>query len=713
VGGATVAGSFTISPASETNAGSYPVTMTFLSSDPNYVSNGTANGTLKIDAATPALAVTCTEVTYDGNAHSCTGAATGVGGATVSGSFSFNPASETNVGNYAVTGTFTSTDSNYVSGGTATSTLKIDAGTPALSLTCPEVVYDGNAHVCTGTATGPGGVLIAGVFSFSPASETNAGSYPVTGTFTSADNNYVSGGTANGTLVIDKANQSPNVSCPGPLAYDGNAHACTVTTAIGTSCTSSSVTNVPGGTVNLSCPGDANHNAWSSTGSIVITAIAPTLTIQCGKTIYTPAAQSAQAACVVMATGLNGATVSGSFSFNPPTATNAGSYPVTATFASSNPNYLSGGTTGGTWIIQPAPQTITCVTSIGFSASPVHPCTASSGLPVKYTAALGVVTLTSDGSGLNTLKTGSATISASQSGNQNYLAAPPVTKAALAVVTSQGVIQCPVLPAIANWGDGTYPQSGYAFACTSNSSAALKYQVTGDAKYLQGKLFVTGAGSFTVAVSAGGNTDFAAPQAVQQTVTINKVPLTISAGNITWTYGTWPPSLGTDCSVTGLVNGDLAHPTPKATTSATSTSALGQYPITCAVDDTKPPYSNYSPITYVSGTMDFVINPARIKQTRNSVQFTSTKVGNTAGPVLVTVTNNSGTTVTFTATEAANFPVAAPLVCQAATGSSCTFHVTFTPAQAKTYTGTMTIQPSDAANDPLALMSVSLSGVGR
>jgi len=201
IGGATVSGSWSFSPASEIQIGSYPATGTFTSSDPNYVS-GTASGTLQIYAGAPALTLNCPEVAYDGNVHSCTGSATNGNGAAISGSWSLSPASVTSAGNNPVLGVFTSSDPNYVSG-TASGVLKIDAATPALALNCPEVNYDGNAHFCTGSATGIGGVTITGSWSFSPASETAAGSYSVTGSFISSNTNYASGRTATGTLKID------------------------------------------------------------------------------------------------------------------------------------------------------------------------------------------------------------------------------------------------------------------------------------------------------------------------------------------------------------------------------------------------------------------------------------------------------------------------------------------------------------------------------
>jgi polygalacturonase len=114
VGGAPVAGSFVFNPPSATAAGSYPIAGTFTSTDPNYLSGEMATVILQIDPVTPSVAITCPAVIYDGAAHSCSGTTTGIGGATVAGSFSFNPSSATTVGSYPVSAIFLSSDPNYV-----------------------------------------------------------------------------------------------------------------------------------------------------------------------------------------------------------------------------------------------------------------------------------------------------------------------------------------------------------------------------------------------------------------------------------------------------------------------------------------------------------------------------------------------------------------------------------------------------------------------
>lgn len=130
-GGVAVSGSFTFtyngSPTPPTNAGTYQVVATFTSSDPSY-GNATGTGNLTINSAAPTVSVTGGRFAYDGAAHPATGSATGVGGVSVGGTFTFtyngSASVPTTPGTYAVVGTFASADPNYT-GGTGTATITV------------------------------------------------------------------------------------------------------------------------------------------------------------------------------------------------------------------------------------------------------------------------------------------------------------------------------------------------------------------------------------------------------------------------------------------------------------------------------------------------------------------------------------------------------------------------------------------------------------
>jgi len=115
VGGATTV-TYNSNPAPPVNAGTYSVGAAFVSSDANY-SDAAASGSLAIARATPTVTVACPPgIVFDGNPHSCTDAATGIGNVAVSGSsaltYNGGPAPSAG-GTYSVSASFTSADSNY------------------------------------------------------------------------------------------------------------------------------------------------------------------------------------------------------------------------------------------------------------------------------------------------------------------------------------------------------------------------------------------------------------------------------------------------------------------------------------------------------------------------------------------------------------------------------------------------------------------------
>ncbi len=198
--GKPVAGTWNYSPATETNAGSYGITGHFLSSDPNYM-DGQIAGTLGIKPAQPVLLLVCAEVTYDAKPHVCLGSSTGVDGITVKGGWVLTPSSETAVGTYAVSGSFTSSDSNYKSG-SASGTLRIVQAVPVISWPTP-------SPVPVGAVLGPiqldPTANTAGTFVFTPPAGTvlPAGTYTLKASFTPNDTRDFTLAGASATLQVE------------------------------------------------------------------------------------------------------------------------------------------------------------------------------------------------------------------------------------------------------------------------------------------------------------------------------------------------------------------------------------------------------------------------------------------------------------------------------------------------------------------------------
>jgi hypothetical protein len=201
-------------------AGNYELASTTISGAVGEIDK--ANATISVTPYTGAT------VTYDGNAHTATGTATGVAGESLAG-LDLSGTTHTGAGTYSDTWTFTDVTGNYnnASGSVTDSIAKANAN---IVVTPYSVTYDGNAHTATGTATGVGGVALSGL-DLSGTTHTDAGTYtgtyPDTWTFTDTSGNY---NNATGAVSdsIAKANATISVT-PYSVTYDGNPHTATGT----------------------------------------------------------------------------------------------------------------------------------------------------------------------------------------------------------------------------------------------------------------------------------------------------------------------------------------------------------------------------------------------------------------------------------------------------------------------------------------------------
>ena len=457
---ANVAGTFAYSPAAGTvlAAGTQTLSVTFTPNDSADYTTATKSVSLAVLPATPSLSVTCTEVVYDGAAHACTASATGIDGVAVNGTAGFSPASEIAAGSYAVMATFTSGDPNYT-GATAGGTLIIDPAASTATVTCNEVTYNGAPQNCTASVT-PAGTC-TGLVAY-----TDAGSYSETAICTPTDTNYAAS-SAGGTLTIDPVSQSPAVSCPGPLTYNGQAQSCTITGGFGT-CTSGSVTNVPGGSVALSCTGDSNHAAWTGSGSIIINPAASTTTVSCSEVTYNGAPQN----CTASVTPAG--TCTGLVAY-----TNASSYSETAICTPTDTNYAAS-SAGGTLTIDPASQSpaVSCPGPLTYNGQ-AQSCTISGGFGTCTSGSVtnvpgGSVALSCMGDNNHTAWTGSGSITINP-------AAPALTVTCVAVTANGSPQACAPggsasgIGGVAVTGSWSYTYNGSATA----PAAAGSYTVVG------------------------------------------------------------------------------------------------------------------------------------------------------------------------------------------------------------------------------------------
>jgi hypothetical protein len=210
-----------LSGTAHTSAGTYTDTWTFIDATGNY-NNASGMVTDQIDKANADIVVTPYHVTYNANAHTAMGSATGVVGESLAG-LDLSSTTHTNAGTYTDTWTFTDATGNY-NNASGMVTDQIDKANANIVVTQYHVTYNANAHTATGSATGAVGESLAGL-DLTGTTHTNAGTYTDTWTFTDATGNY---NNASGMVTdrIDKANANIVVT-PYHVTYDANAHTAT------------------------------------------------------------------------------------------------------------------------------------------------------------------------------------------------------------------------------------------------------------------------------------------------------------------------------------------------------------------------------------------------------------------------------------------------------------------------------------------------------
>ncbi len=393
------------SSTAPTNAGTYTVVADFTSTNSDYLTGPTDSEPVKftINPATPTVTASDAGGPENGSSYPASATATGVGGATVSGSFAFtyyvgstasgngSSTAPSSAGTYTVVADFTSTDPNYATGPTdsAPVTFTIGQVTPTVTVVDVGGTYNGNPFAASGTATGVGGVTVSGAFAFtyyvgstasgtgSSTAPTNSGTDTVVAAFTSNDPNYVTGPTDSVPVTFTIGQVTPTVvTTDAGGTYNGNSFAASGTaTGVGGATVSGSfgfsyyVGSTATGTATATAPTSAGTYtvvaAFTSSNSNYVTG--PTDSAPVTFTIgqATPKVVATDAGgtyngnpfpATATATGVGGATVSGTFAFTyyvgtsangsgtstPPTS--VGTYTVVAAFTSTNSNYVTGPT---------------------------------------------------------------------------------------------------------------------------------------------------------------------------------------------------------------------------------------------------------------------------------------------------------------------------------------------------------------------------------
>jgi hypothetical protein len=188
----------------------------------------------------------------------------------------------------------------------------------------------------------------------------------------------------------------------------------------------------------------------------------------------------------------------------------------------------------------------------------------------------------------------------------------------------------------------TYGVSPITLGATASSGLAVSYSVTGPATVSGSTLTITGAGNVSVTASQVGNSTYSAASPVTQGFTVTPALLTVTAASPNVTYGQAVPAL--TYSLSGFVYEDTAavvSGAPAESTTATSTSAPGGYPVTIAQGTLSA--ANYT-FKFVNGTLTI----AHAAQTITFGALPNVPYG--TAPITLAATASSGLAVSYSVT---------------------------------------------------------------
>ncbi len=192
--------------------------------------------------------------------------------------------------------------------------------------------------------------------------------------------------------------------------------------------------------------------------------------------------------------------------------------------------------------------------------------------------------------------------------------------------------------------DVTYGASTIKLAANSNSGLPISYSVQGPATVLGNLLTITGTGAVAVTATQSGDAQYSAATPVTQAFNVTKAALNVAAVSVSVAQGAPLPSF--TYTITGFVNGDtqaVVSGSPVLTTTATSNSPIGQYPITVAVGTLSAANYTFTPVA--SGTLS-IITPQ--VQTITFPAIANVTYG--AAPIPLGATTSSGLGVSYAVT---------------------------------------------------------------
>ncbi|MEJ8801611.1 MBG domain-containing protein [Pontibacter sp. H249] len=224
--------------------------------------------------------------------------------------------------------------------------------------------------------------------------------------------------------------------------------------------------------------------------------------------------------------------------------------------------------------------------------------TSNSTGAMSYSMVTSSIAINMSGEGnkrISIIGTGTATIRAVVNGDANYNYAYKDITITVNKASQTITLQSP--------GDKTYGDTPISIPANSSAGLSINYTIEGPAMKTglnsDPQLSFTGGGTVRLVATQAGNSNYLAATPVEYTFTVAKKELVATADNKSRLYGYSNPSL--TVTYNGFVNGDNSTAittAPSATTTATSVSDVGTYPITLSGGES----SKYS-FSYQSGLL--------------------------------------------------------------------------------------------------------------
>lgn len=431
---------------------------------------------------------------------------------------------------------------------------------------------------------------------------TGAGTSTITAS-QSGNNDFNSANTVQQTLTVNKASQSITFAALAPKTYGETPYSIPATSSSGLPLTfvssNTDVAAVSGSTLTIvgtgtavitaSQPGDVNYLPAGNVQQ-VLTVNKASQTISFGtianKTFgdsdfeLTPTSTS-QLPVSLVSSDPAVATISGSTV----TIIGAGTTTFTASQTGNN-NYHPAADVQQVLTVNKANQTImfTSLTTKTVGDAPfMLEASSTSGLPVLYSSSNTAVA-TISGSTVTITNAGSTVISASQPGNANYNAAPPVERTL--IVKQNQTISFPTI------ADKTLGDAAFTLNATSTASLPISYSSASNKITIEGtQVTLVSAGRVNITATQGGNDAYNPAVPVAQSFCIKPAKPTITLSGVNMAVASLASSAATGNQ--WYRNGVLI---PGATNSTFEINQAGSYKVQVQIDDCISPFSDEHPI---------------------------------------------------------------------------------------------------------------------